>query len=1162
MARIFTEEQTKAILTGDCNLIVSAAAGSGKTAVLVERIIRKITNFENNKNIDDFLVVTFTNAAASEMKERIEEALNKIIEEPDLDKEYISNITKQITLLPIANITTIHSFCLNVIRDNIHKTDLDPKFRVADDSEVNILINEALEELFEEELSKEENGNFIELMYTFDERRETRLKETILDLYRFSRSLPDFKSWLFNSCEKLNISNWTDFLNSFYGNKLFHLLKAQIKNFIDAVSQGELFLKETPGLSKYYYSFVDLREALEGLNAYNELDQLLEEMRLFDIEDLPRTRGYEDEKANAKALRKFVKDSIDDIKKNYCKSHEYILKSLKGSYRVLKELALATLKFHDIFSTKKREKGIIDFNDMEQMCFEILLEKDVSKIYMDKFSEILIDEYQDSNRIQEEILKSISRVNSPYNSPNIFMVGDVKQSIYGFRNACPDMFIEKYRSYRDDGLYRKIKLYKNFRSSKRILSSVNEIFKMIMSQEIGGIDYDEEEFLIFGSDTEDKGEVSINILNYDKEYETDSEEELTTIQAEARMVGKLINDLIQKKQMIKRDEKFKEIDYRDIVILSRTTEKVNRIFLDELSTWGIPVYADAKTGYFESYEIKIMISLLCIIDNPYQDISLLSVLKSPIGGFTPDEIMDIRLVDEESYLYDNMLTMDNKKVKDFIERLNFYRKEAGHLKIHELIWKLFTETGFYGYVAALPYGNERRANLKLLFKKGKDFEEGNFRGLFNFINFINKFKQNDGDFGSASTIGENENVVRLMSIHKSKGLEFPVVFLIRASKNINFADLKKKLVYNNDLGLGIDYTDINKRVIMTSIVKDLIKNTLKTQVLSEEMRLLYVAMTRAKYKLIITGSVSNLDKSYLKWQSSLKYTSSKLSDFYINSCKNFFDLIMPSAILNKEIFETKAWEMMDIDKSRFIQRNDVDKSNETMKVYEEIDRRLSYVYPFDKFTKLPGFVTVTELKRRWEIFEEDEYNENDRLIIESPRFLSPHRNIKGNEVGMLNHLFLQHLDLNREYTYISLNEEIQKMINEEKITQDQRMFIMVKNIMSFLSSDLVKRIRKSNFVKKEFPFQSLFPSRELFVLDFDDVQDDLVMVQGIIDLFFEEDGDIVLLDYKTDSKLNDSIVLNYERQLNIYSKCLEKILEKKVKEKLIYLLSKDELIKL
>ncbi len=1170
MARDFTYEQINAMETSGCNLIVSAAAGSGKTAVLVERIIKKVTNFENNINIDDLLVVTFTNAAASEMKERIENSLNKILERKDLDKKYISNISKQLTLLPMANITTIHSFCLSVVRDNIHKTELDPGFRIADDSEINIILNDAMEELFETELSKEENHNFVRLIYNFDEKREDKCKDSIIELYKFARSLPDFKSFLIDSSERLNINKWEDFSNSFYGYKLFEDLKREIKNFIESIAECELYLKEIPGLLNYYLNYVNLKADLECLYKCCDLDSMLNGLMCFKFARLPNVKGYEDEKEKVKAIREKIKKSRDDIYNKYCKGQEYILKSLKGSYEVVKDLVLTVLKFHEIFSLMKREKGVIDFSDIEQMCFNILVKRkkngefepsNESKIYKEKFSEILIDEYQDSNRVQEEILKSISRECDPYNTPNIFMVGDVKQSIYGFRNASPEMFIEKYKTYRDDGLYRKIKLYKNFRSSKNVLFAVNDIFKLIMSEDIGGIDYTEEEFLIEGLNAEDEGEVSINILNYDKEYENDWDEELTSIQAEARMVGKLIKDLILKKQIIKQGEVYREINYRDIVILSRTTETISRIFLEELTKCGIPIYADSKTGYFESYEIKVMLSLLCIIDNPYQDIPLLSVLKSPIGGFTPDEIIDIRLICEESYLYENMLSMESEKVKSFIERLTSFREESTYLKIHELIWKLCTETGFYGYVAALPYGNDRRANLKLLFKKGRDFEEGNFRGLFNFINFINKFKQNSGDFGSCNTIGENENVVRLMSIHKSKGLEFPVVLLIRCSKNINFLDIRKKLIYHNDLGIAIDYTDINKRIVMTSIVKDILKNTLKREILSEEMRLLYVAMTRAKYKLIITGSVSNFSKNDLKWHNALKYDKDKLPNSYISSSKNFFDFIMPCAILKEEIFNIKIWKMMDIDENVFIGEELIKKQDINEKVYEEVNRRLNYIYPFEKYTKLPGFVTVTELKRRWEIF--DEVNEFDEdIVIDSPKFLTGGRRIKGNEVGILNHLILQHLDLNKNYTYESLNEEFDKMINEDIFSQDQKMFIMVKNIMNFLSSNLLNRIKKSPFVIKEFPFQSLFPLNELFDQDYQDNNDEFVMVQGIIDLFFEEDGDIIIVDYKTDRKVKEGTILNYKRQLHIYSKCLEKILGKKVREMLIYLLSKDELIKL
>ncbi len=1172
--RQWTDEQKKAIEENGCSLIVSAAAGSGKTAVLVERIIKKIIDINSKINIDNLLVVTFTNAAAAEMKERIEKSLNDILKDKNLDKKYISHVTKQINLLPISNITTIHSFCMNVVRDNLHKIDsLDSGFKVGDEAEINNILDDALEELFEEELlkeDKEKKEKFVNLIYFFDERREERCKDAIKELYIFARSFPHFEDWLTESSERLNIKDEEGLLNSIFYKHLYMEMIFEIKSHIKGLTKAEDYLSKISGFERYYMNYVMLRESLEVLCYCEDIEDLLSKIEKFSFERLPTIKGFKDEKDMVKGIRSDIKDYIESIKKKYCKNTEYILKVIRGSYDTISELTRVILRLHEIFSTKKHERNLMDFNDMEHMCFDVLISKNEdgayepsseAKYYMEKFSEILIDEYQDSNRIQEEILKSIGRENSHYKTPNIFMVGDVKQSIYRFRNACPEMFIEKYKTYKEEGSHRKIKLYKNFRSLENILEAVNLVFKLIMSESLGEIEYTKEEYLTLGSDVEGLGEVEINILDYDKEYESD-DEEITSIGAEARMVGKMIQDLIKKKHMIWKGDSLSEIDYRDIVILSRATESASRIFLEEFSKLSIPVFADSKTGYFESYEVKTILSLLSIIDNPYQDIPLLSVLKSPIGGFCPDEIMDIRLIDEESYIYENMLKMEDEKVKSFIEKIVSFREDSTHMRIHELIWKLCTETGFYGYVAALPYGNERRANLKLLFEKGKDFEEANFRGLFKFINFINKFKESNGDFGAAKIMGENENVVRFMSIHKSKGLEFPVVILTRCGKNINFMSLNKKLIYHGDLGIAMDYVDFEKRTLMKNIVKDIIKDRLKRETLSEEMRLLYVAMTRAKYKLMITGSVSNLEKNIVKWKGSLNFIDDKLSNSYVASSKNFLDFLMPAVFSNCHIFKFTKMSMEDIDisvpdKVEFLEERGIDPV-----IFNEIDRRLNFIYPHERATNLPTRVTVTELKRRWEMFESGEEFQND-IIINSPRFLNERMNIKGSEIGIVNHLFLQHLDFKKEYTYESLNEEIDIMIKKGLILKDQKMLIMVKNVMEFLSSDIIKRLKDSKKVMKEFPFQSLFYSYELFPDEvYDKKSEDKVMIQGIADIFFEEDDGIVLLDYKTERGDYEAIKSKYRRQLELYSKCIEKILNKRVKEKFIYLLSLGKILKL
>ena len=888
----WTEEQLKAIETRRCNLLIAAAAGSGKTAVLVERIIRIITNEESPVDIDRLLVVTFTSAAASEMRERIASAITKALEKSPNSK----NLQKQLTLLSRANITTMHSFCLDVIKNNFHIIDLDPAFRILDETEGMLLRSEVLEELFEDKYENDDK-EFLDLVEAYsDSKSDDKLKDIVLDLYKFSMSGPWPQRWLRDKSEEFNIGTIEDLDKSSWMKVFIENLVIELQGLISMEEKALELCEETSGLEPYIDTFRDditmLQMIYEHLGAgvveiYNRLSSAsfskLKTVRKANVSD-------ENVQSRVKAIRDDVKKKINKLRDEiFSMTPDEMLHSVKSSYPYMKTLSNLVIEFQDKFSNAKKERGALDFNDLEHLCLKILTSENsgVADNFKEYFDEVLVDEYQDSNAVQEAIIDLVSRKYS--DDPNVFMVGDVKQSIYRFRQAKPELFLEKYNTYsKEQGKNVKIQLYKNFRSRDEVIKGVNYIFKEIMSRVVGELEYTDEEALNLGAsykDAEDDnyvvgGKIELNILDKSTEVEEEilieEEEDLGAINLEARIVANRIKELLSNKDgkvfkvLDKVTGEYRPVTYKDIVILLRATKNWSEVFLDELGAEGIPVYADTGSGYFESIEIRTIMSLLKVIDNPMQDIPLIAVLRSPIMSFSAEDLTNIRLVDKDKYFYENIISISNEefdcekelieKCNIFLERLNVWRKKSIYTPIDEFIWYLYTDTAYYGYVGAMPNGVLRQANLRILFQRAKQYEQTSFKGLFNFINFINKLRKSSGDMGSAKVLGENEDVVRIMSIHKSKGLEFPVVFVCGSGKQFNLMDLNNNILYHEELGFGPELVDLDKRVSYPTLPKEAIKQRIRLETLSEEVRILYVAFTRAKEKLIITGAVNGLEK--------------------------------------------------------------------------------------------------------------------------------------------------------------------------------------------------------------------------------------------------------------------------------------------------------------
>ena len=923
----------------------------------------------------------------------------------------------------------------------------------------------------------------------------------------------------------------------------------------------------------------------------------------------------------------------------------------------MRQLSDMVINFIEGYGTKKKEKGILDFNDFEHFALKILAHIDeegnvtptkAAINLKNKYEEILVDEYQDSNDVQETIINTIARKDSTEDkSNNIFMVGDVKQSIYRFRQAKPELFLQKYSAYvhqkniaADDEYInesqRKITLYKNFRSRKEVIDGVNFIFKQIMSENVGELNYDDNESLNFGAHFQEKqdesfivgGSIELHLINnngddieeessekHSEESINEDEELLSKIQIEARFVAKKIKELINKEEYKNEKpfkvfdnklDKYRNVEFKDMVILLRTTSNWAEVFSEELKKEGIPNYSDVGTGYFRTVEISTILSLLQIIDNPRQDIPLISVLRSPIASFTEEELIDIRAFGKNIDFYEAMEMLINSEQEDddfvfinlkekcfnFINKLNEWRKISIHKSIDEFIWQLYTETGYFGFVGAMSGGEERQANLKILFQRAKQFQQTSYKGLFNFITFINKLKINDGDMGSAKILGENDNVVRIMSIHKSKGLEFPVVFLSALGKQFNLQDLNKKVLFHEKLGYGPDVVDLEKRISYPTVMKQAIKKKVKAESLSEEMRVLYVALTRAKEKLILTGVINKIDEKIPKWILSSQSIEEKLSEYDTINAKTYLDWIVPSLlrhnnrheimkdldipysetvlIKDESLWNLNIWKKDDIIVSEEIMEGNIviDELKEIHEKQEElnkeIDKRLSWKYGYDKAVSMATRFTVTELKKAERNSVKSDEGENlfKTPIVKKPSFMEDKKDLSAAEKGTLIHFIMQKIDLNKVSSIKDIYSEIERMVEKEFISEEEAKFINPHKILNFFKSKLGISMLKSENCRREIPFLIEVKSTEIYEeLEEDKYKDESVLLQGIIDCFFEENNEYILIDYKTDyaTKENlEEIKERYKMQLTYYSKAIEKITGKKVTKKYLYLFGIEE----
>ena len=1238
----WTKEQQEVIRLRDRNILVSAAAGSGKTAVLVERILSKITDNTHPADIDRLLIMTFTRAAAGEMKERISAVIEKALGE-DPDNEHLQ---RQTTLLHTAQITTIDGFCAYIIRNYFHLIGLDPGYRTADEGELKLLRGDVVKALLEEHYAQKDEKfqKFVECFATG--KSDENLGDLIQKLYEMAMSNPFPEEWLqkclgdyrIESLEELRETEWMKMLWDAVGDELqeAELLIREARN-VCAEADGPYLYEDA--LNSDLILVRDLQELAEKRD-YNGTVKVLVKPAFARLSTKKALDVEEQKKQRVKELRDEEKGILKELGQRYFQSsEEEILEMIRYVREPIEMLIELTIQFMEQFGTAKREKNILDFTDMEHFALQILMTKEGEEIHMSqaarelsaKYDEILVDEYQDSNFVQELLTTAVSGwINQ---KKNIFMVGDVKQSIYRFRLARPELFMEKYKSYStEEAKEQRIDLHKNFRSRAQVLESVNFIFRQIMGEDLGGVAYDKDAALYPGAsfpegESEEFVKTEVLLIEKDGEELADVQEsadagaqgsqmELENQNAqelEALAIAQRIQEIVGKEQIVdKETREYRPVEYGDIVILLRTAYGWAETFREVLASQGIPVYCTSRTGYFSALEIVTVLNYLKVCDNPLQDIPLMGVLRSPIVGCTSQELAELRIHYPKGLLYESLTAYVGEssktdfltekdflklKLSNFLQLLEKVRNMAAYTPVHELILYVLKETGYGNYARALPGGEQRFANLTMLVEKAMDYEKTSYRGLFNFVRYIEQLQAYEVDYGEVNLTGAGNTAVEIMTIHKSKGLEFPVVFVAGMGKQFNFQDMNAGLLLHPELGIGADAVIPEKRVIASSLNKQIIRRQLLKESLGEELRVLYVAMTRAKEKLILTGTVGKLEKQMVSLSRFLDEEEELLPLGTRIKAKNYWAFVLPALVRHRAMSELlgeygilmKKQKGIYDDVSDFVikkvtvrqmtekavilqagnqMQEEYLKNWDADQVYdkevrEEIEKRFSFVYPYKYLEDIPVKVSVSDLKKRsWH--DESELEENISVSAEEqveeqeapvPAFMAEKQEeYKGAARGTAYHRLMECLDYAEVESEEQLEVQLKRLLESQKMTEQEAECIRIRDIKKFVDSELGQRMKKAVVKKQLYREQPFVIRRSASLLD-DSWKDETILVQGIIDAYFTEDGEIVLVDYKTDrvrKGQEQKLVDLYHVQLEDYAQALERMTGMKVKEKIIY----------
>ena len=1290
----WSADQQKIIDDRGRNILVSAAAGSGKTAVMVERIINMISDAYSPVSLDNVVIMTFTDAAANGMKSKIAAALKKRIEaEPDNTK-----LKRQRALLSRANISTIHSFCQRLIKQNYQALDIDPGFRLCDDAESKMLKKDVLTELLEEKYAenadeiKDEALNELMLCFQTKDELDESLTTAIESIYRYVISQPfpeeELGKWG-AECEKELEGDYTE---SPWFKWFIDCLHKDIKEYKELLELGVNVSLSPGGPAAYEAALSDdiaICDKLMGLDSYADIKGLLDNIKYTSLNGPKRGEVDEDKKTFVKdILRAEYKNYLTDrttslLKRYFILSPKELETSIKGEARLLSALIKLTAEYKARFDAIKREKNILDFNDLEHMAVKLLYDRDENRL---KFSpladeiaksltQVMIDEYQDSSNVQEALLNALS--GERFGNPDVFMVGDVKQSIYRFRNARPEIFNKKYYSFEDSEstTNRKIELDTNFRSRREVLDSVNAVFDRIMTKDFGGIEYAGKARLSCGNTTytesNDKQTELIyldtkavkDVTEADKAATenvplADADEDLNTNELEARVIAERIKELTGRADPSKalklqgdgEDGKLQTATYGDITILVRT-KKLAAVIKDVLSKNDIPAFFDTGSGYYDAVEVNMMMSLLNIIDNPMQDIPLVTVLKGIIGDFTNDELALIRAEYIESredgyhtrpgdYFRALSYYAENgedgglkEKAAAFIGLLNDYRDMADAVPVHVLLNNIYVRTGYYDYASALELGEQRRKNLDMLLKKAEDYGKTDYQGLFNFVRYVEILRKNEDDYGEALTISENDDVVNITTIHGSKGLEYPVVFLAGAASE--FGGKSGQNIELSEFGIGMDYVEIKTNISYPSLKRLAIRKFNKAEEAAEEQRLLYVAMTRAKEKLIITAASRNRKAS----EDTPRIIGESLREFcgnadgtvkfpigLIKASKSYIGWLRSAAAADGTYIDVKTISLDELKENVYRQEEakaaeyeaivawnenlestgteaetktsagslDVDKdicenTEENVDVVSEDDRTelrnlkekvrkiFAQKYAYDEETKLKPKISVSEIKRiaaaSYEsgasLYDLDSYGNvykvdlMDRGVAESVDNADNKEpfekaNGTGSKFKSASDIAAQRgTAYHRAMELLSYKgtaaEQLEELLQNDRLSANDKVLLDKDAVAAFSEGELARRMgeaKKKNKLYREQHFMAGFPANTLIE---GQKSDELQLLQGIIDAYFEEDGELVLVDYKTDRVRDLSeLTERYSIQLKLYKRALEQLTGMRVKECIIY----------
>ena len=1273
----WTKEQQKVIDLRNRNILVSAAAGSGKTAVLVERIIKIITDREHPVDIDHLLVVTFTNAAAAEMRERVGNAIEKALDENPGDE----HLLRQLTLIHNAQITTIDSFCLYVVRNHFHEIDLEPGFRIGDEGELKLLREDVLRKVLEKNY-EEPTEHFCAFVEGYASgRTDEALNEMVFGLYEFSRSYPWPKKWL-DSCgesyaveseEALNDAEWME--------PVTEHIRAVLKDLITLTDRAAKIAEEPDGPQMYVKNLLEDRDLYEQAAALSSFTELYEMLVNFKYGRLASSRGFDGDPEKLELVKNLRDEGKDTVKK-LCRQFFFcspgqMVEQLKKTEPMLQELVRLTEQFADEFALAKRTKNLVDFHDLEHFALEILVDeetetaKKTAEEFRDTFEEIMIDEYQDSNQVQETLLRAVSREERGEN--NFFMVGDVKQSIYRFRLARPELFMKKYDSYTlEDSTTQRIDLHKNFRSREEVLGFTNDIFYKIMAKNLGNVVYDSEAALYPGASYEKAGNgmFAPEILLVDTEDELLEDSQYSDKKTlEAKLVAEKIKRL-KREQLVtdKATGELRPVRYSDIVILLRSLSGWADELVNVLNESNIPAHTISATGYFVTVEVQTVLAMLRILDNPRQDIPLAAVLRSPIAGLSDEELALLKLNGEDGAFHEAVIGLARKlseeedgqqeaktqqdgdtREKEPVQKtagmsgageaaetdqkirkaeqklLVFYklymrlRKLVPDTPIHELIRILLQETGYGDYAAAMPAGRRRRANLNMLLEKAAAYENTSYKGLFHFVRYIDELQKYDVDFGEADLTGENEDVVRIMSIHKSKGLEFPVVIVAGCGKQFNRQDTRNKMVLHPELGIGLDYIDGERRVKSPTIAKKAVAGQIELENLGEELRVLYVALTRAKEKLILTGSMKHVGEKLAYYSSHVTGQEGELPYLQREQADSYLEWILPAIFACGDKYPVTVVEAAELVLEEVEhQTGQFDRLEQRMEEIEHADEglvmqlstRFAQTYPYQTDMQRKNKYSVSELKHRAmrELFEREQEDavpvfaeEVEDSVV--PRFMQETESASEINAGALRgtavHRVMECYHFSGEK---SAADQITDMEAAGKIDRDMSRLVKRAAVEQFVHSATGARMAAAEAAGKlyrERPFVMGFTAEQMGQYEFgttmkpavqqenpltentktsadskqkgkaaDDParEEDLTLIQGIIDVFWLEPDGIVLLDYKTDRvQTAEQLKDRYAAQLHLYAEALERVFAAtglKVKEILIYSFYLEEVLRL